>query len=508
MSTSFSASILNSEPTEATCLVIRHDKRYVSLALKILAVFATALLVLTVIVAVLVGCHLIVAPMGLAVWGLGASVGCLTSTVLIFCLYKKAGTLIKLSRESVGHLTKDESFPGFLKKRGPTERITEVIERTPSRPTTPISDAISEEDDSDSWMIIKSNFYRNDKVDSRSISQRLASLKKEVQLLIKDFSRVSQKDKIKSTIQQLLLPSMLRRGSKDSFFNYLIRLEKVIETYSPSEMVLLFLTEPEIGGGIFKKLLVYESSSGSEKNEIARYLGLINFINLWCYGWFLEEKCIKKISTYNPNLLTDEAKVYLETGNIVQFLLSLQTQELQNQVQACLLKYDIKIFSAKDMASDNPGINILAYLQEEDWLLDIKDSLDRRLRDCKSLVRPSNALFAASVTYHRSKLQKLCEFFELYSKEITGTPFMVLELLFGDKYYQLFIKDLLEKAMPISVWKSLLRPWIMALCCSGIVTQKELEILAKHIQVSLQDLTKGVASGTILDLLLKHTFKA
>ncbi|WP_239923160.1 CT214 family putative inclusion membrane protein [Candidatus Chlamydia corallus] len=498
MSNLSSSSFVNKGLIESQHLVSRDDKPRASFAIAILSVLAFSILLLMGIALVLVGYNVIAAPLGLLISGCAASVCSMIAIISLFFLYKRAGTSIPFSKEK----TQPVEAKSLLKN-------PEITSLKP--PKTPL---LSEDDFKP--QVIESTFYHQNKVYSKPIAERMQSLEKEIKSLIIDFP-LALKESIKSSgslfsgisseVKNLFLPRFLARKPKHSLCACLKRLGAMVEEHACSDLLILFLTKPELASAVVRQLIAHAVSLKNEKQGLAsRMQKLVLSINFWFYGWFLEEKSIEKIIAYNPNLLTDELKAYLEQGNVVQFLLSQQTPELQGEFRALFPKNAQEIPGAKEGNNYFSAMNSSAYMYDWKEIRVIKQAFNERLAFCEGVASPSSWNFSASLATHYNDLTLLSEFCKNQQSVIFENPFLLIELFNGKPKYQKFLKGLLEKAMPMSSWAALLRPMLTGMLTSGIARKKELKIIAERAGVSFQDLTEAIGSGKILDLLLQHLF--
>ncbi|AAD18434.1 hypothetical protein CpB0293 [Chlamydia pneumoniae TW-183] len=504
----------NKETTASHELIYRKNQSFSLSPVTILCLLAISVLLLLGVVFALVGCHVLAAPLGLLVWGCAASVCSMMAIVSLMCLYKGGKPLIEPSNEEKIDPTKDLEIkdPESLKPV-PVEGQSLPKERKTVSFKAKIPSIV--EDDFKPY-VIQSTFYHQNKVYSKPIAERMQSLEKEITTLIVDFPRALEESSkssgsllrgVISEIKNLFLPRFLSRKVKYSLTACLRRLGSIVEEYASSDLLILLLTKPEPLNMVTQQLIAHLNSLKTEKRKLTPHMQkLVLSINFWFYGWSLEEKCIEKIVAYDPNLLTDELKAHLEAGNIVQFLLSFQSSEMQREFRALFPSDAQELPSAKDGSNYVPAINSSEYMYDFKDLSVLKKSLSERLAFCEKIPSPSSWNFTSSVASHYKDFSLLFTFFSNQQSVILQNPFLLIELLHENPKCQTFLKGLLEKAMPMSNWAALFRPMLMGMLCSGIARKKELKIIAEHLGVPFKEITQAIASGKILDLLLQHLF--
>ncbi|AGW37978.1 hypothetical protein CPE1_0482 [Chlamydia pecorum PV3056/3] len=364
-----------------------------------------------------------------------------------------------------------------------------------------------------SLICIKIQQYQNKNFPEKIEEESLTKLEKSVLSLVKDgIEAVIECQKgpglvlgICNEIKTFFIPKWLGGSSKKPLCKYLYDLSKLLTEYPCSDFLILLLKHRELTHEIADHILSLASSMEEHADLCKKTLGSLN---LWFYGWFLETDTIKRIDAYDPEILINNPKLkeYLIQGNFVEFILSLQTEEMQAKIKSVLKTEQKPIVSALENYTYFQGLNSVEYLKNSPKLRIFMDALSLKMAFCLDLRSPSDWRFPLSVARHYKELIDLYEFALKEYSNILENLFILIELFQSNTKYQTFIRGLLEKAMPIKQWLVLFRPIVSAVFQVGVVRRKELSVLAAHLGIEYGALLNAIRSGQALEALLPYLF--
>ncbi|MEF9519988.1 hypothetical protein SBV45_04255 [Chlamydia crocodili] len=468
-----------------------------------MVIFFSIVVVLAIVGAVLVGSNVLTSLMALLFFsGIATSV-CLLGLVLIFILNAEKRIFPKITLPDEMEFSKEEQiFLQTLLNLSLPEQIKET-----EIPT--LSDGVPEH------VFIRGTFYRENSEYRNNISTRVESLETSLMSFTSTFTKAvvhcgqvsgNLIQGIVREIKDLFIPSIRSREKETSLCYCLQIWSELLIQHSFVDFIVLVLEKPDINRFLLGNFIEIAESWRINHGDPTYICRALQSFNLWLYGLYMGEPCIDILESYNPDLLTEDVRAYLESGNFVQLIFSRAEPDLRDRF-AEFLEGSIQALAATECHKIRRGMNSDGYIQNDPSLRSVIDNLNLRMTFCLNLPSCSSWKFRFALARNLNGIFDLNEFIRDNYYGLVANPFLLIELLHSHSKYQSFIQGLLIKAMPISHWKSLFKPMIVGLFSAGIANRRELEVMANHLGVNVEDLTSVISSGRFLEVLFPNLFE-
>ncbi|EPP34419.1 hypothetical protein CP10139811_0119 [Chlamydia ibidis] len=302
-------------------------------------------------------------------------------------------------------------------------------------------------------------------------------------------------------IKELFLPSWLSAKREYSLCSSLRSLSDLFIKYSFTDLLILFLTDPKISLLFMNHLLLMCSTWYSITPDKSCIEKALRSINLWLNGFFHSEGSLSVIDSYDANLLSPSMRLALINGNFIQVILDPLEQGVKDQFYYFVPETSLEKIAASNAQMYCQSMNSEEYITESISLRQFFSKLKEHMAFSKKLLPPSSPFFLGSLGYYKANISDLCTFVCNNYEKLLGNPFLLVELLHSDRDYQVFVRELLKKAMPIKNWLVILRPIILGLFSASIATRREIEMLANRLSISSSNLEQAISSDEFLSTL-------
>ncbi|WP_375793395.1 hypothetical protein O1W69_04655 [Chlamydia sp. 12-01] len=468
-----------------------------------MVIFFSIIVVLAMVGAVLVGSNVLTSLMALLCFsGITTSV-CLIGLVLIFILNAEKRIFPKIILPDEMEFSKDEE--AFLQTLLNLS-IPKQIEETD---LTILSEDIPEH------VFISGTFYRENPEYRNNIPIRVENLRTSLMNFANTFTKAvvhcgkesgNLIQGIVKEIKDLFIPSLRSKEKETSICYCLQTWSELLMRHSFVDFIVLVLEKPDISHFLLGNFIEIAESWRIKHGDPSYICRALQSFNLWLYGLYVGEPCIDILESYNSDLLTEDVRSYLESGNFVQLIFSRAEPDLRDKF-AEFLEGPIHALAAKACHTIRRGMNSDGYIQNDPSLRAVIDNLNLRMTFCLNLPSCSSWKFRFALARNINGIFQLNEFIKNNYYGLVANPFLLIELLHSHSKYQSFIQGLLTKAMPIDHWKSLFKPMIVGLFSAGIANRQELEVMANHLGVNIEDLTGVISSSRFLEVLFPNLFE-
>lgn len=360
-------------------------------------------------------------------------------------------------------------------------------------------------------VFIRGRYYRDNPEYQHNIADRVANLetllsgyaRSMIAVVLQDTEEESSLSRrILKEIQDLFIPKFPSKSSEDTLCYYLNKCSEILQHHSCADFLILILENPGISHSIIQYLI--DAFKDDVKGSY-RLQSMLSSFNLWMHGFFLSENYEGVLKNYNRDLLTEEERSYIQKGNFIQLICNQISPQLLDQFLS-LLSVPVESLSVLECCKKFTGINSDGYVKNDPSLRVVIDELNLRMSFCLNLPAVSSWSFRFVLAKNLSSILELSTFISQNRSVLMNNFFLLIEFLYSHKKYQSFIRGILHKAMPLSSWETLLHPIVHAIFDIGMVSTRELEVMASHLGIRFLDLTEIISSSRFLSQLLPDLF--
>ncbi|WP_041462266.1 CT214 family putative inclusion membrane protein [Chlamydia caviae] len=468
-----------------------------------MVIFFSIIVVIGIIGAVLVGANVLTSLMALLCFSAIATSVCLIGLVLIFILNAEKRIFPKITLpDEMEFSTEEQTFLQTLLELSVSDQIIET--EIPS-----LSEGTLEH------VFISGTFYRENPAYRENISTRVESLETSLMNFANTFTKAvvhcgqesgNLIQGVLKEIKDLFIPSLSSREKETSLCHCLQTWSELLMQHSFVDFIVLILEKPNINRFLLENFIEIAESWRARPGGLAYIRKALQSFNLWLYGLYVGEPCINILESYNSDLLNEEVRSYLESGNFVHLMFSRADPELRDRFSD-FLEESLRGLAATECHKIHRGMNSDGYIQNDPLLRSVIDNLNLRMTFCLNLPACSSWKFRFALARNLNGIFNLSEFVRDNYYGLVANPFLLIELLHSHSKYQSFIQGLLTKAMSMAHWKALFKPMITGLFSAGMANRRELEVMANHLGVSIEEVTSVISSNSFLEVLFPNLFE-
>lgn len=305
---------------------------------------------------------------------------------------------------------------------------------------------------------------------------------------------------LKEEVRSLFMPKWIARQTPA--LNALRACCQLVQTCPTADLIILMEQNPGIAQSLVDKLLQFLSKWELNYSSNSPYITqALRTINMWHYGWFLQANNIEILKEYNLSTF-NKVQHCFEQGNFIELILQHASKEQCERLNLFLNNQALSHFSVKSIS----GVNSLNYLRNPTFFKEFLEEAKEKMMLVKDLPSASSPWFMVSLGMNYSKINECLSFIFKNFRVFIKNPFLIMEMLHEQVSMQSFLHGVLQKFMPLNLWKALLQPFITGVFASGLLEREEVSVFTQSLCISNEELKKYLEQSVLLERLLPHLF--